>query len=58
MNAQTIDLVTLRMAIRTARRNMKVLRNDITQINKYDRLATLLTKYQAIHIQKTGEIYT
>ncbi len=58
MNAQTIDLVTLRLAIRTARRNMKEVRNDMTQIREYDRLATLLTKYQAIHIQKTGEIYT
>ena len=57
MNAQSIDLITLRMAIRTARRNMKDVRNDITQIKEYDRLATLLTKYQAIHIQKTGELY-
>lgn len=57
MDATTIDLITLRMIIRSARKNMRDVRNDITKIKEYDRLATLLTKYQAIHIQKTGKLY-
>lgn len=57
MNAQSIDLVTLRISIRSARKNMRDVRNDTTKIKEYDRLATLLTKYQAVHIQKTGKLY-
>ena len=57
MNANSIDLIALRMIIRSTRENMRSVRNDTAKIKEYDRLATLLTKYQAWHIQKTGELY-
>ena len=57
MNAQTIDLVTLRMIIRSTRKNMTDIRNDTTQTAKFERYSKLMEKYQAIHIQKTGGLY-
>ena len=34
------------------------IRRDLTQQREFERLAKLMEKYQATHIQKTGEIYT
>jgi hypothetical protein len=57
MNAQSIDLITLRMIIRSTRKNMTDIRRDTTQTKEFERLAKLMEKYQAWHIQKTGELY-
>ncbi len=61
MNAQTIDLITLRMAIRSTRKNLADRRKNrysggIAQ-KEYERYLKLMEKYQAWHIQKTGELY-
>ena len=63
MNRTDIDLITLRMTIRSIRNNMselhKVYRSDNKGIKgqEFERYARLMEKYQSIHIQKTGEIY-
>jgi hypothetical protein len=53
-----MDLVTLRMAIRSTRKNLTDIRNDLTQQRKFERLLKLMEKYQAWHIQKTGKLYS
>ena len=61
--AEEIDLVTLRMAIRSVRRNLneyrKAHRSDPKSRagRKYEHNLSLMEKYQALHIQKTGELY-
>ena len=63
MNAQSIDLIALRMIIRSTRKNITDLhkqhRSDPKSIasQEFGRYIRLMEKYQAWHIQKTGELY-
>jgi hypothetical protein len=63
MDANQIDLVTLRMEIRSTRRNMADVRIEHRSApwsiagKEFERLARLMEKLQTVHIQKTGRIY-
>lgn len=63
MNANELDLITLRAGIRSTRINMmklhKAYRSDPKSIagQEFERYAKLMEKYQEAHINRTGELY-